>query len=154
MENTLLRLHASYSVREILTAVGYYTPERRISFREGVLALKEKKGELLFVTVNKEEGFYPSIAYYDYAITPELFHWQTQNSAGPHTAVGKRYIESGSNGWQFQLFVRRDKGDAYHACGPVELQSWEGSQPMSITWRLRQPLPMRFFQSFNVLRGS
>ena len=154
MESTLLRLHASYSVREILTAVGYFTPERRISFREGVLALKEKKIELLFITVNKEEGFYPSIAYYDYAITPELFHWQTQNSAGPHTAVGKRYIESASNGWQFQLFVRKDQGDAYHACGPVELQSWEGSQPMSITWRLRLPLPMRFFQSFNVLRGS
>ena len=154
MESTLLRMHASYSVREVLTAVGYYTPLKRTPFQAGVLALKEKKIELLFITVNKEKGFYPSIAYHDYAITPELFHWQTQNSAGPHTTVGKRYIESASNGWQFQLFVRRDKDDAYHACGPVELQSWEGSQPMSITWRLRQPLPMRFFQSFNVLRGS
>lgn len=154
MEATLLRLHASYSLREILTAVGHYTPEKRTPHQSGVLALKEQKMELLFVTVNKEEGFYPSIAYYDYAISPELFHWQTQNSAGPHTAGGKRYIESSTNGWQFQLFVRRNSGDAYYACGPVELQSWEGSQPMSITWRLQQPLPMRLFQVFNVLRGS
>ena len=154
MEDALLRLHASYSVREILTAVGYYTPARRIPFQAGVLALKQKKIELLFITLNKEEGFSPSISYHDYAITPELFHWQTQNSAGPHTEAGKRYLESADNGWQFQLFVRRDKGDAYHACGPVELQSCEGSQPMSITWRLCRPLPMRLFQSFNVLRGS
>lgn len=154
MEDTLLRLHASYSIREILTAVGYYTPERRIPFQAGVLALKQQKMELLFITLNKDEGFSPSIAYHDYAITPELFHWQTQNSAGPHTEAGRRYLESASNGWQFQLFVRRDKGDAYHACGPVQLQSCEGSQPMSITWRLRLPLPMRLFQSFNALRGS
>ncbi|WP_395744380.1 DUF3427 domain-containing protein [Prosthecobacter sp.] len=154
MEDTLLRLHASYSLREILTAVGHYTPTKRSSFREGVLALREKKMELLFITVNKDEDFYPSIAYHDYAISPELFHWQTQNSAGPHTAAGKRYLESATNGWQFQLFVRYDKGDAYYACGPVELQSCEGSQPMSITWRLSRLLTMRLFQKFNVLRGS
>ncbi|WP_395738867.1 DUF3427 domain-containing protein [Prosthecobacter sp.] len=154
LEDTLLRLYASYSMREILTAVGYYTPTRRIPFQAGVLALREKNMELLFITVNKDEGFYPSIAYHDYAITPELFHWQTQNSAGPHTEAGKRYLESATNGWQFQLFVRYDKGDAYHACGPVELQHCEGSQPMSITWRLRQALPMRLFQRFNVLRGA
>ncbi len=154
MEGTLLHMHAAYSLREILTAVGYYTAEQRIPHQSGVLALKEQKMEILFVTLNKDKGFSPSIAYHDYALSPDLFHWQTQNSAGPHTQGGKRYIESPSNGWQFQLFVRGRQGEAYHACGPVVLQSWEGSQPMSITWRLRQPLPMRLFQAFTVLRGS
>ncbi len=154
LEDLPLCLHAAYGVREILTAVGYYTSARRPAFREGVLALPQRRLELLFITLDKSKWVHQSTAYHDYAISKELFHWQTQNSAGPHTATGRRYIESASTGWQFQLFVRANKGDAYRACGPVELVQCEGSQPMSITWRLRCPLPVRLFQTFSVLRGG
>ena len=149
-----LCLHAGYGIREILTAVGWLTAERRTPFQAGVLALQNRKVELLFVTLDKSEGFHDRIAYRDYAISTERFHWQSQNSAGPDTPAGRRYLESPGNGWAFQLFVRRMKGDPYCACGPVTLQKAEGEKPMSIEWKLDVPLPVRLFQEFSVLRGQ
>ncbi len=153
LEDKPLCLHAAYGVREILTATGLWTASRRPSFREGVLRLTERKTELLFVTLDKSEGYHDRIAYHDYAISAEHFHWQTQNSAGPDTMSGRRYLESPGNGWQFQLFVRARKGDAYRACGRVSLERAEGDRPMSLIWRLEVPLTARLFREFSVLRG-
>lgn len=154
MEDLPLCLHASYGIREILTAVGWLTDTRRSPFQAGVLALPERRTELLFVTLDKREGYHQRIAYHDYAISAERFHWQTQNSAGPDTKVGRRYLESPDNGWQFQLFVRQTRKDPYRACGPVALLQAEGNRPMSILWKLDVPLPARLFQAFSVLRDA
>jgi superfamily II DNA or RNA helicase len=153
LEDTPLCLHAGYGAREVLTAVGWLTAARRAPFQAGVLPLTSRKTELLFVTLDKSEGYHDRIAYHDYAISAERFHWQTQNNAGPDTPSGRRYLESATNGWQFQLFVRPRKGDAYRACGPVVLESVEGDRPMSIVWKLETPLPVRLFREFSVLRG-
>jgi hypothetical protein len=146
-----LCLHANYGIREILTAVGWMTAEQRAPFQAGVLALQNQKVELLFVTLDKSEGFHDRIAYRDYAISPERFHWQSQNSAGPDTPVGRRYLESPGNGWSFQLFVRRSKGDTYRTCGPVTIKKAEGERPISIEWKLGVLLPVHLFQEFSVL---
>lgn len=149
-----LCLHAGYGIREILTATGWLTPERRAPFQSGVLALQDRKVELQFVTLDKSEGYHDRVAYRDYAISTELFHWQSQNSASPNTPAGRRYLESHVNGWTFQLFVRRTKRDPYRALGPVSLESAAGEKPMSIIWKLAVPLPVRLFQEFSVLRGQ
>ncbi len=149
-----LCLHARYGIREILTAAGWLTAQRRSPFQAGVLSLRERRIELLFVTLDKREGYHERVAYRDYAISPERFHWQSQNSAGPGTEVGRRYLQSPENGWQFQLFVRTARGQPYHACGPVLLEQAVGSRPMSIVWRLQVPLPARLFQAFSVLRDQ
>lgn len=154
LEDTPLVLHAQYGIREILTAVRWLTPERRVPFQQGVLGLPKRKTELLFVTLDKSEGFHDRIAYRDYAISSERFHWQSQNSAGPDTPAGRRYLESESNGWTFQLFVRARKAEPYTACGPVALETAEGNRPMSITWRLAKQIPARLFREFSVLRDS
>jgi len=154
LEDTPLCLHAAYGVREVLTAVGWLTPERRAPFQAGVLPLAGRKTELLFVTLDKSEGYHDRIAYRDHAISAERFHWQTQNSAGPDTPGGRRYLESPANGWQFQLFVRPRKGDAYRACGRVMRESAQGDRPMSIVWALEVPLPARLYREFSVLRGA
>lgn len=154
LEDTPLVLHARYGIREILTAVGWLTAERRVPFQAGVLALPDRKTELLFVTLDKSQGYHDRIAYRDYAISVERFHWQSQNSAGPDTPAGRRYLESATNGWQFQLFVRARKAEPYRACGPVVMHSTEGSRPMSITWTLVTPLPVGIFREFSVLRGA
>jgi superfamily II DNA or RNA helicase/HKD family nuclease len=154
LDDTPLCLHAAYTSREILTAVGWLTAKRRVPFQAGTLTLASRKTELLFVTLDKSEGYHERIAYHDYAISTERFHWQTQNSAGPDTVGGLRYIEGSTNGWQFQLFVRPRKGDAYRACGRVTLQTIEGDRPMSIVWGLEVALPARLFREFSVLRGA
>jgi superfamily II DNA or RNA helicase len=153
LEDTPLVLHASYGIREVLTAAGWLTAERRTPFQAGVLALAARKTELLFVTLDKSEGFHDRIAYHDYAISTERFHWQSQNSAGPRTPAGRRYLEGAQEGWQFQLFVRARKAEPYRACGPVLMEAAEGDRPMTVIWRFAHPLPTRLFREFSVLRG-
>jgi superfamily II DNA or RNA helicase/HKD family nuclease len=152
-----LYLHGHYRLNEILTAVGFLTAERRPFFNTGVLRLKDRKIELMFVTLDKRSGFHETIAYHDYALSHELFHWQSQNSAAPTTAIGQQYIRSVGeqpNGWQFQLFVRVDQDSPYLACGPVTFQESHGERPMNILWKLEVPLPAAAFSQFSVLRAT
>jgi hypothetical protein len=156
-EDLPLILHASYQIREILTTVGWLTAERRTPFQAGVLALAARKTELLFVTLDKSDGYHDRIAYHDYAVSPIQFHWQTQNSAGPDTKAGARYLVSLTNGWRFQLFVRTNQDSAYASCGPVRIESADdisGDRPMSIRWTLEVPLPIGMFREFSVLRAG
>jgi superfamily II DNA or RNA helicase/HKD family nuclease len=156
MEDLPLHVHGAYQIREILTAVGFIRQDRYVPFQAGVLALHERKLELLFVTLDKSAGFHDRIAYHDYAVSPARFHWQTQNTAGPDTPAGRRYLEGSTNGWRFQLFVRARKSEPYRACGPVRLDDpadVSGNRPMNITWTLQVPLPPRLFGEFSILRA-
>ncbi|MFU8785315.1 DUF3427 domain-containing protein [Aliidiomarina sp.] len=153
LSETALRLHSAYNIREILAAIGYYTETTASPFQAGVLRLNEQKTELLFVTLDKSEALHEGVAYDDYAISRSLFHWQSQATTRPNTPTGRRYIEQAQNGWQFQLFVRLNKQSPYRACGPVDFVSYHGSQPMNITWQLREPLTDELFQAFSVIRG-
>ncbi len=157
LENAPLQLHGGYRIRELLTAVRYYTPARRGPMQAGVLPLARDRVELLFVTLDKSSGYHDRIAYRDYALSPTRFHWQTQNTAGPNTMAGQHYLQSASTGWTFQLFVRVTKDDAYRACGPVHITSPDdvtGDRPMNIEWTLDVLLPPRLFAEFSVLRGQ
>jgi superfamily II DNA or RNA helicase/HKD family nuclease len=149
-----LSLHARYQRREIQVAVGHLTPSARPLFNEGCLVLSDQKIELMFVTLDKREGFTERLQFHDYAISPERFHWQTQNRAGTNNATGRRYIDSASNGWSFQLFVRENQKSAYIALGPVELEQYEGDRPISIVWKLKCAMPIEIFRRFSVLRGG
>ena len=101
-----LLLYGRYEIREILTAVGWLSESRRTPHQSGKIAIDDAKIECLFVTLDKAEGYHDRISYHDYAISPEIFHWQTQNNAGPDTPAGRRYMESPENGWRFFLFVQ------------------------------------------------
>ena len=116
--------------------------------------MSDTKIELLFVTLDKREGFAEQLQYHDYAINPELFHWQTQNRAGLNNATGRRYIDSLENGWSFQLFVRENQDSTYIALGAVTLEQYEGDRPISIVWKLQQAMPIEVFRRFSVLRGG
>jgi hypothetical protein len=87
-----LPLYGRYEIREILTAVGWLTESRRTPHQSGILAIDDVKIELLFVTLYKTEVCHDRTAYGDHAISPEIFHWQTQNNARPAT---RGHIEGG-----------------------------------------------------------
>ena len=149
-----LTLHGQYQLREVLTAVGFLPAEARPFFNTGVHRIPSRQVEILFVTLDKSSGYHEGISYHDYAISRSRFHWQSQNSAGSSTAAGRRYLESASNGWTFQLFVRPDRDNPYVACGPVRLVEAHGDKPMNIVWKLERSLTARLFQQFSVLRGQ
>ena len=108
--------------------------------------------ELLFVTLDKSaRRFSPEVRYRDYAISPERFHWETQNVASVSRPSGRRYIESPGNGWTFFLFVRTDPDAAYAFLGPVVYESHMGDRPIAITWRLEHPMPAALFDAYATL---
>lgn len=148
-----LLLHGAYSRAEILSASGFWHGQARPPMFEGLLNFKSLKLQLLFVTLDKKEGFHERIAYHDYAISPELFHWQSQNNAGPGTASGQIYTQSATNGWRFQLFVRETPDHPFIALGPVALSDAPtGEKPMSMVWKLERSIPLVQFRRFSVLR--
>ncbi len=152
-EHVPLRLHARYAREQILVAFGATTFERQPPAREGVFVIKDDNVELLFVTLDKNEKlFSPTTMYHDYAINESLFHWQSQNSARPDRGRGLEYIQHQKIGKRLFLFVREQSKDEYGRTmgfvnyGEVEYVAHTGSQPMSITWQLKEPMPHFMWQ--------
>ncbi|GHX41927.1 restriction endonuclease subunit R [Vibrio cholerae] len=148
-----LRLHARYAREQILVAFGATTFERQPPAREGVFVLKDQNIELMFVTLDKnEKQFSPTTMYHDYAINEHLFHWLSQNSARPDKGRGLEYIQHQNIGKRLFLFVREQSKDEYGRTmgfvnyGEVDYVSHTGSQPMSITWQLKEPMPHFMWQ--------
>lgn len=143
-----LRLHARYSRDQILAAFGLSTLEKKSSNREGAAENKVLNTELLFINLHKsEEDFSPTTMYDDYAIDETLFHWQSQSKTSDTSPTGKAYIQQSENNKKILLFIRESKHDMYgNTAGYVfvglgNFISYEGSKPMSITWKLEEPIP-------------
>ncbi len=142
-----LDLHCSYTLDQILVALGRHTEKKRKHFQEGVLYLKEQDLDVFFVTLNKSDKDYsPSTMYRDYAIDEEQFHWQSQSITGVDSVTGQRYINQCANGNKVLIFVRDYKkiGSAaapYTCLGLADYVSHYGSAPISIIWKMHQPMP-------------
>ena len=151
-----LCLHHHYSRREIVAGVGFVAlGEKKKSLQGGILTLKDRPSELLFVTLDKAgAGFSPTTRYRDYAISPHLFHWETQGVASVSRPSGRRYLESPGNGMSFQLFVRLGPNDAFAYLGPVTYQRHSGDRPIAITWKLEYPMPAGLFERYATLASG
>ena len=156
-----LKLHARYTRDQILAAFGMNTFEKASSNRIGVGVAENKNinTELLFINLIKsEEDFSPTTMYDDYAINESLFHWQSQNSAGPDTSKGKSYITHKQNNKKILLFVREKANDefgntmGYVFIGEGLINNYYGSKPMSIEWELNEPMPHYLWKDAAKLR--
>ncbi len=143
-----LKVHARYTRDQILAAFGFSTFEQMSHSREGVAFNRELNSELLFINLIKSEtDFSPTTMYDDYAVNETIFHWQSQNSAGPHTPKGQSYIHHQSVGKRILLFVRERSKDeqgntlGYVFVGEGNFMNHYGASPMSIHWELNEPLP-------------
>jgi superfamily II DNA or RNA helicase/HKD family nuclease len=148
-----LALHRHYSRREILAAVGYMQPGEKIIAHQGGILKLDGQRELLFVTLDKSgKGYSPTTRYRDFAISPTLFHWETQGAASVTRDSGKRYVESPGNGSTFFLFVRPKPGEAFAFLGPVEYQTHQGDRPIGITWTLQFAMPANLYDRYATMR--
>ena len=158
-ESVPLSVHASYSLDEILTAFGEMTLERPNRIREGTTPNKETDSDLFFVTLEKtEERYSPTTMYKDYAVSPELFHWESQSGTSQASATGQRYINHRQRGSNILLFARRtakmgSRTAPYMFLGSADYVSHERERPIAFLWRLRRPMPADFFRSAKVAAG-
>ncbi len=149
-----LDLHCSYTRDQILLALGFMKPG---TVREGVKWLPERQSDVFFVTLNKSDKEYsPTTMYDDYSINEWLFHWQSQSTTSEDSPTGQRYIHHKERKSNIFIFVREFRTDAagtapYTFLGLADYMKHEGSRPMSITWKLKRPIPAKYLKKTNKL---
>ena len=151
-----LDVHARYSREEVLAALDRGTLERKPAhFREGVLhtTIDGRPIDAFFITLRKSEADYsPTTLYRDYAISPTLFHWESQSTTSVDSPTGRRYRDGTST---ILLFVRRERTgefgtEPYMFLGPATYVSHTGDRPIAITWRLTHPMPADLYADTTV----
>lgn len=155
-----LRVHARYTREEIVSALDYVSIDGRKpnSFREGVLFSTPANVDAFLVTLHKSEADYsPTTMYRDYAISPELFHWESQSRTALASPTGQRYLNHRSLGSHVLLFTRAHRvsafgtGAPYLFLGEADYVEHRGERPIAITWHLRTPMPTADFAVASVV---
>jgi len=148
--NVPLLVHARYSRIEILAAFGVGEFVRVAPWQAGVFRAREAGADLLVFTLDKTTGqFSPTTRYHDYAVSPELIHWESQSGTRADSETGRRYQNHLAMGSSVMLFARLRSDDrAFWFLGSATYESHESECPMAVTWRLHHSLPGDLFASF------
>ena len=150
-----LEVYCNYSRDQIFAALGLEKPN---SVREGVKYLHSRNShvvnldtDVFLITLNKsEKEFSESTRYEDYSIDKNLFHWQSQNATTQESKTGQRYLNQRKTGSIVLLFVREQKKDPqggsqnYTFLGPAQIVKAYGSQPITIIYKLDNPIPAKY----------
>jgi hypothetical protein len=100
----------------------------------------------------------PATLYKDYAISPTLFHWESQSATSQASATGQRYIHHRERGSNVLLFVRQRRVQdgltmPYTFLGPLDYVSHQHERPIQFVWHLQRPMPADFFRQVKVAAG-
>ncbi|MDN4612319.1 DUF3427 domain-containing protein [Arthrobacter burdickii] len=154
LQHIPLLSHATYRREEVLAALNYGSLEagKNVQHREGVAWCSQTSTDAFFVTLNKDDKNHSaSTMYKDYAISPELFHWESQNATSPSSPTGRRYLDRKGHGSQILIFTRPTAEDEtglavpYTCLGAVDYVQHSGEKPIAITWKLHRPMPADVF---------
>lgn len=160
MQQIPIYSHAKYWRSEVLAALEYGSLEqgKGVNHREGVAWCPQTSTDALFVTLNKDEAVHnQNTLYKDYAISPRLFHWESQNATSPTSPTGQRYLNRKDHGSHILLFSRDVAKDAdglvvpFTCLGAVDYVKHDGSKPIAITWKLQREMPVGVFTSANAV---
>lgn len=154
LQHVPLLSHATYRREEILAALRYGSLElgKNVQHREGVAWCPATSTDAFFVTLNKDDKKHSATTMYrDYAISPELFHWESQNATSPGSPTGKRYLDRAAHGSRILIFTRDTSEDEtgltvpYTCLGQVDYVQHAGEKPIAITWKLHRTMPADVF---------
>jgi superfamily II DNA or RNA helicase/HKD family nuclease len=150
--------HARYRREEILAGLGWASMSRPAKGQAtGVAWAPETRTDALFVNLRKSEAdFSPTTMYRDFAIAPDLFHWESQNATRVESAAGQRYLHHEELGTHVVLFVRERPRDElgvmpFMCLGQVVYEEHRGERPIAVTWRLRRRMPGDVFAVASVV---
>nr|WP_281355418.1 DEAD/DEAH box helicase [Pseudarthrobacter psychrotolerans] len=150
LQHVPLLSHATYRREEILAALQYGSLEqgKNVQHREGVAWCPATLTDAFFVTLNKDDKKHSATTMYkDYAISPELFHWESQNATSPTSPTGRRYLDRAAQGTKVLIFTRDTADDEtgltvpYTCLGEVDYVQHSGERPIAITWKLHRTMP-------------
>jgi len=146
-----LRLYGEYHLDQVLADLGVNHEGHKYPLRQGVHYIKDKHTDLFFITINKNEGDYlESTLYNDYAISEDLFHWESQSVTSVTSKTGQRYIKNDKD-HTVLFFVRENKKkygqtSPYTFLGNGRYVSHKGSNPIQIVWKLDHKIPQKIIR--------
>ena len=112
----------------------------------------------LLVTLEKEDQ-QESFRYEDKFLGPDLFQWQSQNRTSQASKHGVAIKGHKEQKILVHLFVRRakkvnSKSSPFIYCGDVQFVEWTGNQPITVQWKLSQPVPNHLRSELKVPEGK
>ena len=155
-----LQVHARYTRDEVLAAIGRATLAKPLTHSEGPLWHAPTDTDYFFITLEKSEKYYsPSTRYRDYAISPDVFHWESQSQTRESNPTGQRYIHHEQRRSNVMLLVRPRNKDSngrtlpFTFLGPAAYVEHRSERPMAIIWRLHRAMPLDFFNIAKLAAG-
>lgn len=108
----------------------------------------------LLVTLTKGD-MNPQHHYSDQFLSDREFSWQSQNRTSQKSKHGQMIHNHRAMGIHVHLFVRPTKRTGqlptpFIYCGEVDFVSWEGNTPITVRWRLREPVPQSLWPFLKV----
>jgi len=145
-----LQIHGKYTRVEMLAAFDPQPIVKTQAWREGVKWLPQIQTDLMVFTLDKTIGqFSPTTRYRDFAISPQLIHWESQSMVRAESPTGVRYRNQMTAGSHTMLFARENSEDrAFWFLGNADFVGYQGEKPMAITWKLHYKLPGDLFAAF------
>jgi len=145
-----LAVHSRYTRNEVLAAFAVGEGAKPPTWQTGVWWEPESRSDLFAFTLDKSVGgFSPTTRYRDYAVSPELIHWESQSATASGSATGQRYIRQREEGTNVVLFARlRTTERGFWCLGPATYMSHEGDRPIAFVWKLEQHMPAELYTSF------
>ena len=150
-----LQLWRAYSREEIPALFG-------LEFSTAIwnVGFVKRTGHIFLLTTLDKAGHGSEFQYKDHFVSPTEFEWQSQNRTSQASADGQDIQKHAERGIAVHLFVRHQKklpggGSApFVYCGDVEFQTWHGDKPITVRWRLREPVPERLRGTLGVADGG
>ncbi len=145
-----LQVHARYTRNEILAAFGSGEGARPNTWQTGVWWDESSASDVFAFTLDKSSGaFSPTTRYRDYALSPELIHWESQSATSVDGRVGQRYIHHLERATNIVLFARLRTDDrAFWCLGRARYVRHEGERPIAFVWKLEHRLPGDLYAEF------
>lgn len=144
--------HARYHRHEIIAALGFGSGPKPKVTQGGILWVPQARSDVFFIDLKKSERDYsPTTMYRDYAISRELFHWESQTRQHEGQKTVQRYINHRKQGTNILLLVRERKRDdlgtaPFYFLGPATYVEHKGERPVAFTWQLMTPMPEELFE--------
>lgn len=111
-----------------------------------------EKTVILLVTLEKSD-LSDAHSYDDKFLSNTLFQWKSQNRTSRDSKHGQMLFNHISKGVKIHLFIRpskriRSQKAPFYYCGELSFESWDGDRPITIVWKLAQPVPARLERLF------
>jgi hypothetical protein len=115
------------------------------------------EGDHIFLLVTLDKSGMPQEHRYgDRFLSHDLFEWKSQNRHAQSSSAGQAIRHHAERGLMVHLLVRKNskiggRGAPFVYCGDIEFVDWEGEKPITVRWRLREPVSDRLAKLFGVI---